>query len=222
MVQVYHQDLQAWFQEHQDYAPFVDWLQQTDMSVLSYIELLSSNTPPNGLEVLAAMMALHFHITIIQGDQVWMSRPGEAQITNLTLLLLQEGMVFCDHINIVQQASLSESLLVSGVPFLGEQDVLVEQDSGDSGESLSNYYLEGQRVQSKMSINLTCPVCYLTAGSVLQLQEHLYEFHSDTKPYVCEQCSSTFLLFCDLRTHVQNMHQPSQFSCLKCTFSAGM
>ena len=119
-VQVYYQDLQAWFQEHQDYTPFMDWLQQIDILVLSYIKLLSSNTPPNGLEVLAAMTALCFHITIIQGDQVWMSRPGEVQITDLTLLLLQEGVVFCDHINIVPQASLSESLPVSGVPFLGE------------------------------------------------------------------------------------------------------
>ncbi len=87
---------------------------------------------------------------------------------------------------------------------------------------MSDYYLEGQRVWSKMSINLICPVCRLTAGSVLQLLEHLYEFHSDTKPYVCEQCSSTFLLFHDLRTHVQNMYQPSWFNCLKCAFSAGM
>ena len=75
------------------------------MSVLAFMELLSSNTPPNGLEVLAAMMALCFHITIIQGDQVWTSRPSGTQITDLTLMLLKEGVVFCDYINIVPQAS---------------------------------------------------------------------------------------------------------------------
>ncbi len=105
------------------------------------------------------------------------------------------------------------------VPLIGGHDELVEQDSGDSGESLSDYYVEGQKVRSKMNTDLTCPVCLLTKGSVLQLQGHLCEFHSDSKPYVCKQCSSMFLLFHDLRTHVQNVHQPSQFSCLKCTFS---
>ena len=71
------------------------------MSVSAFMDLLSSNTPPNGVEVLAVLTALYFHITIIQGDQVWSSRPSSVQITDLTLMLLKDGVVFCDHINIV-------------------------------------------------------------------------------------------------------------------------
>ncbi len=90
-----------WLQEHHDYAPLKTWLQQSDTQLSDCLEQLSSNLPPNGVEVLAAMMALHFHITIIQGDQVWTSRPDEAQIMDPMLLFLHNGVVFCDHINIV-------------------------------------------------------------------------------------------------------------------------
>ena len=167
------------------------------------------------------LTALHFHITIIQGDQVWSSRPSGVQITDLTLMLLKDGVVFCDHINIVSQVSV-DTCPASASPLSEEQNVPTEHDSSDSGESLLDYYFEGQRVCVKMSIDLQCPVCRLTAASVMLLQEYLQAFHKDTKPYMCEQCSSAFLLFCDLRTHVQNVHQPSQFSCLKCAFSASM
>ena len=218
-VQVYKGDLQVWLQEYKDYEPLRDWLQWSDIPLSVYIEQLSSNTPPNGMEVLAAMTVLHFHITIIQGDQVWTSRPDEVQIMDLTLLLLLDGVVFCDHINIVPRESQPYQQQEPGVSLLDRLGALPEQDSGDSEESLSNYYVEGQRVHSKVVADLTCPVCLLTAGSVLQLQGHLHEFHSDSKPYACKQCSPTFLLFHDLRTHIQNVHQPSWFSYVKCTFS---
>ncbi len=105
------------------------------MSVSAFMELLSSNIPPNGLEVLAAMTALHFHITIIQGDQVWTSRPSGVQITDPTLMLLKEGVVFCDHINIVPRAS-ADIQPTSASPLLEEKTVPIEQDSSNSGELL--------------------------------------------------------------------------------------
>ena len=137
------------------------------------------------MEVLAALTALHFHITIIQGDQVWSSRPSGAQITDLTLMLLKDGVVFCDHINIVPRVSV-DTCPTSALPLSEGQNVLTEHDSSNSGESLSDYYFEGQQVHVKMGIDLQCPVCQLTAALVMLLQEHLHAFHKDTKPYMCE------------------------------------
>ena len=84
---------------------------------------------------------------------------------------------------------------------------------------LSDYYAEKQTEHSKMKVDLVCTMCLLFAGLVLQLQKHLWEFHSDSRPYECDQCSSVFLLFHDLRTHITNVHQQNHFSCLKCAFS---
>ena len=77
-----------------------------------------------------------------------------------------------------------------------------------SDDSLSDLYsvLDALTVK-QLSIKDTCYcICHLTASSNGQLQSHMKEFHPATHPYMCDQCSGSYLTFLDLRVYQRNIH----------------
>lgn len=110
------------------------------------------------------------------------------QVTDPTLLCLPKGVIFCDHINIINPAeSELQTQPAGGRTAMHDKEVgQLEQSEMDSDESLSDFIFQGAKPQRTHTMwNLNCPVCLLTATNVGQLQDHLHHFHSDQKLYSC-------------------------------------
>ncbi len=201
------------------------WMVCHQFTWLRYLSRLDAAVELDGLELLTTLVAMRVYITLVQRGQVWSSRTTGHGPADPILILVPDGVYF--------GASLqdkTESLPVRmGCPPTRDKGTMMSMDKNitrtddqfDSDDSLSDLY-EDTGVQScaARTQETECPVCLLQAKSQVQLTQHLHIFHSEAKPYGCEDCDKCFNARVDKNAHFRMVHSMPQFCCLHCTFSA--
>ena len=73
-----------------------EWLASNGQSWDQYHQHLESRTVPDGLELLLALMAMHFHLNLLHSNGMWSTRKDGSQNSDPTLAWIGDGFIFCD------------------------------------------------------------------------------------------------------------------------------
>ena len=117
--------LLSWMTEHRKFAVVQDWLGKNSSNWSVYLECLWQDASPDGLKLLVVCMATHFHMNLIQQGHFWSTRVDGPVTSDLTEVLVEDGLLFCDW-------------FTDGTTPEQEPLELVDLSAGDSDSNASN------------------------------------------------------------------------------------
>ncbi len=91
----------AWMEENiQNHPVALKWWSLRGQDWTYYQMELCAGCAPDGLEFWAASRASGFHLNLVQRGQIWSSRVAGIDYDDFTLMILEDGYVYCDQVNI--------------------------------------------------------------------------------------------------------------------------
>ncbi len=166
---------------------------------------------PDGLELLLVCILTRFYLNLLQKDHFWSTRISGSQNSDPMVMFTTCRLLFCNWFVDGTVPEVDGQLLEQGAAAVEfDSDQLIQISDSDS---LEEFYTAHNFVpQASYSIDSVCHVCSLEAKTAQQLHQHLCQFHVDSRMYICQMCSASFLLLSDLHAHDHNVHQPTHFS----------
>ena len=83
----------------QNHLVALKWWSLRGQDWLYYCTVLHAGSAPDGLEFWAASIASGFHLNLVQRGQGWSSRLSGLEYNDFTLMVLEDGFVYCDCVN---------------------------------------------------------------------------------------------------------------------------
>ena len=97
---VYRRMIVAWMEEHvQHHASAKAWWETHGQDWTYYKTILQAGCVPDGLEIWVVSQASGVHLNFIQRGQVWSSYAASINRDDITLMYLENRVVFCDRLD---------------------------------------------------------------------------------------------------------------------------